>query len=269
MLKLKILGMTLCLALSGLFLTGCTISGKEITIDVGDSEKEYSSDEIILDNVSVTSANIDNNVGTTTIAYGDDASVEIDISYNVTGNDEDLLEEILDIVSVDAEIENDELRVSVINKETGENIWKWIDREYKSLNKPNLDVDLDILLPADIKEFDINCNVGNINLKSLEGTFDVRSNVGSIEMKDIIFTGDSEITADVGDVTCSLSRDMEEASEVSLTTNIGNVKLDTDDLSYTVEDENNDNFLGTSRTILVNDLCRIDINVSLGKLTLR
>lgn len=270
--KLRTCSIVLCFTLSIMFLTGCTIStdGNDFKISAGADEKEHSTDEIVMDDVAVKGADIEVNVGTVTVGYSDSSSAEIGIDYTVTGDDEDVLKEILELVKVKAEIQEDEIKISVVNKETNGNMWSWIEREYKSFNnKPNLDVDLDILLPADTREFDITCNVGDINLHSLKGEFSVSSNVGSIEMKDISFEGDSDITADVGNVTCKLNKDMKDASEVTLTTNIGDIKLDTDNLTYTTENENDDNFLGDSKRLMVNELCEIDINVSLGNFTLR
>jgi hypothetical protein len=271
MLKSKIFRMVLCIGLSGILLSGCSISagGEDFRINVGDNEKERSTDKITLDAASVTSTDIDINVGTVTIGYGKDSNANIDVEYTITGKDEDVLKEILALTKVNAEVKEGELQVAVINKDTNGNIWTWIEKEYKGVNKPNLDVDLDITLPEAAKQFDVTCNVGDINLKELTGTFDISSNVGSIDMNKINFTGDSKITADVGDVSCSLSKDIKEPADVTLTTNIGNVKLDTEDLPYTEEDENNDNFLGKAKTILVNETCKFDVNVSLGDFNLR
>ena len=107
-----------------------------------------------------------------------------------------------------------------------------------------------------------------LNLNSLTGNFDIVSNVGSIDLEDIIFVGDTKIRADVGDITCSFNEDMKDASDISIITNIGNINLDTKDLVYTVDDthEDDDNFLGSSKIIDIKDLCKVNTEISLGKL---
>lgn len=274
MLKSKINLFTLLIAAASLLFTGCSFSadGHDFSIDVGNNEKEYSSDEIVLDNVKAVSTEIVDNVGTVTVSYSGTATAKIDVDITASGRDEDKLSEILEVAKVKAEIDGDELKVSVVNKDTDENIWEWIERKYHIFsNKPNLEVDLDIELPNSIQEFDITSNVGDINLDSLKGRFDIISNVGSIDVSDMIFIGDSEINGDVGDISCSLNKDMEAAADISIVTNIGEINVDTNGLSYTVDNHNDDdeNFLGSSKTINVEDFCTIDTEIEIGKLELR
>jgi hypothetical protein len=119
-----------------------------------------------------------------------------------------------------------------------------------------------------VREYDIVCNVGNIKLNSLKGEFDVRTNVGDIKLNDIVFTGDSDIVADVGDIKCSLGRDTGAASDISLTVNVGGITLDTNGLDYDAEDEGDKDFVGASKEITVDGKYEFDCRVSVGGLSI-
>lgn len=249
--------------------TGCTIKINGEDIDVGRREKETASDEITMEKVKAVKADINNNVGSIYIKYSEDDTLKIKVDFEVTGNDEDDLKEILEAAKVSAEAREDEIEITVINKDSGDNIWRWIEDEYRGIiNKPSLDVDLDIELPAGVREYDIVCNVGNVKLNALKGIFDVRTNVGEVKLNDIIFTGDSDITTDVGDLNCSLGTDTGDASDISLTVNVGNITLDTNGLDYDSGGKEDKDFVGASKEITVAGIYEFDCRVSVGGLSI-
>ncbi len=269
MLRSKLLLAVLILAI-GMLLTGCNISvlGEDVEFEV-DDEIERSSEDITLEDLTAVRADIYDTVGSVSVEYSEDSSVTVAVKYKVTGDREKELEEILELVKVDVIVEADVLKVDVINKITGENMWDYIEDEYGGLDKPNLDVDLEIELPTTVQEFDIKCDVGNIDIDSLTGKFDINNNVGNVKASNINFTGDSSIAVDVGDISCKLSKDLLEKTEVSLTVNVGGIRIDTEGLPYSSENTGGDNFVGTSETILVKEVCSIDASISVGKLNLR
>jgi hypothetical protein len=273
MLKIKIIGITLLVFTTAMLFTGCSFSadGHDFSLDVGDREKEYSSDEVVLNDVTATSTEIVDNVGSISVDYSSGNTVEIEVDCKVTGRNRDDLIEILDVVKVNAEVKSDTLQINVINKDTGENVWEWLEDEYHYSDKPDLDVDMDIKLPSSIQDFDVTSNVGDIHLNSLTGVFNVTGNVGSIDISDVNFTGDSDIRVDVGDISCSLYEESKGKADISLTANIGNIELDTNGLDYTTDrtGADDDNFVGTSKEVTVGDLYTFDTRIDVGKLDVR
>lgn len=265
MLKSK-LKLIIFFAAAALLLSGCGIS--DLAINIGDQNKQYSADLITLDNVSAVSTNIYDNVGNVSVKYSDSNTVSIDINFTAKGSNEDAVKDVLDVAKVKAEVKGDELKVSVVNKNTDQNLWTWMESKYRGINKPDLSADLDIKLPKSIQGFDITCNVGDINLNSLNGSFDITNNVGDIEASNINFTGDSKLKADVGDINCSLDKDMKETSDISIIANVGSVDFDTNGLDYTVDSHDKDNFVGTSEDISIGDFSNVDVVISVGKMSL-
>lgn len=269
MIKSKLLTLAGVLSVTMLLMTGCsiTIDGKDLEVGVSDV-RETASDKLTIDNVTAVNAKITDNVGSVSIEYSDTTNVEIDIEYKATGMHKSELEEILEVVAVDAKADADILQVGIINKDSREDIWEWIEDEY-GVNRPNLSVELDIKLPKSIQNFEIRCNVGNVDLDSLTGEFDIKTDVGSVRADSIRFTKDSQITVDVGDIDCTLNTELTDKVKVELTTNVGSIKLDTEDMEYTSENTGGDDFVGTSESILVNNLCEIEVQIDVGKLSLR
>lgn len=269
MIKSKLLVITGILLVALFLMTGCSISidGEDVEVGVNDV-RESESDQLTFDNVTAVSAKITDNVGSVDVEYSDNSSAVIDVEYKVTGMHRDELKEILAVAALDCQNDPERFELDVINKETGEDIWDWIEDEY-GVNKPNLSVELDITLPKAVETFDISCDVGNVDLDSLNGKFDVKTDVGSVKADDINFTSDSSITVDVGDIDCTLNKELSEQVRLELTSNVGSIRLDTANLDYTTEDNGKDDFVGTSKTILVNNLCEIVTKIDVGKVNIR
>ena len=298
MLNLKKITMIGCIFFVSLGFTGCSGGSLDLNVNVDDNlittkqmtmqKVKTSTEELNIDQTSAQGFEVAINMGQVTIQSGDDEEVNIDVDYEVKGEDKETLADILDAVSIKYEEKKDDLIISVVNKDTNENIWDWIRDTYGNRNgvAPNLNVYLEITLPKQFNVFDIQNAMGEIdlenltgsfhidnamgqtNLRSVKGEFQINNAMGKVAIKNVEFEGESEIIVNMGDLECSLSKTLEKSSDVKLEADMGNITINTNGLSYTSK-ESGDNFMGESKTILVQKLCSISTEVAMGNVSVR
>lgn len=261
-----------------IMITGCS-SG--IRIDVGDSswakdvishqERKTAKDEFTIDKNSSQEVDIAINMGKIVIRSGEDDQVKIDVRYEARGEDEETLTEILDTVTIVCEDKKGSLKIAAVNKETNEDIWNWIrDRYHKDYRiDPTLEVSLAITLPKSISEFHIDNAMGEIQLSSVSGEFYINNDMGQVKLENVQFAGESDITVAMGDLRCELAEELEESAEVNLEVDMGNISIDTNGFSYITDEKDDDNFMGASSTVTIQELCKIRTEVAMGKVSVR
>lgn len=261
-----------------LLLTGCNNGSLDIDLDLdneitreistwGDREVKSSTEDLSIKNVEAEKLDMKISMGSVTVRYSEDNSVAIDVKYEAYGSEEEKLSEILSVVAISYELEDDNLTLMVINKNTKENIWDWIHEEYDNPNNRgtyNLSANIDISLPATVNQFNIEDSMGNIHLEAVKGSFHIVNAMGSIELDDVIFTGESDIKVSMGNIDCKLLKDLQGSAVVSMESIMGNISIDTDDMEYESVQEKDDNFMGGIETIYINDVFQIDAKVDMG-----
>lgn len=92
-----------------------------------------------------------------------------------------------------------------------------------------------IELPASVDRFEINNDVGSIELNQLQGTFDISSDVGAITLRDVEVTGKSKVETDTGSIELSIN-EMKNSSSLKAKSDIGKISASLDSsLKCTVE----------------------------------
>lgn len=234
----------------------------------GSQKKKTLTDQFTIKDVTAKSLQTDIDMGNVNVSYGKNDTAAVKVKYTASGYKKDVLDEILQTVGIDYTMEKDTLQVSIVNKNTEKNIWDWLHDKYHYYN---LSVELDVTLPETVNEFNIDNSLGNISLNSVKGVFDIKNSLGNIDLNNVAFTGESEIEADLGKIDCSLSKDIKESSEVTMNNSLGDIHIDTNSLSYTENNDDSDENWGgsASKTILIKKLCEMNLDVDLGKITVK
>lgn len=231
--------------------------------------KKSSKDELTIKDVKAKNFQIDINIGNVKVGYGTNDTAIVKAKYTAYGNKKDEIDKILQAVDIDYSMKNDKLQILFIDKNTKKNIWNVVYDKYKN---QNLSVDLDILLPESVNNFDIDNKLGYIGLNSVKGAFDINASLGNIDLKDITFIGKSVIKAGMGKIDCSLSKEIKEKSEVKMDNSLGDIRIDMNSLSY--KGGKKDRSYGSrkgidSRKIVVKNLCEMDLYVDMGEILLK
>ncbi|MDF2543653.1 MAG: putative rane protein, partial [Herbinix sp.] len=192
----------------------------------------------------------------------------IEVDYEATGEEEEQLDAILDQVDIETTVEDNQLQILFVKKDSDQNIWRWMKNEYKDSNY-NLSVNLDITIPKTIKEFDLTTNLGDLSLNQVEGAIDAYTALGSITAKNVLFTGDSKLETSLGDINCSFDRSTKDKSELKLKTDLGNVKIDTNGLSVDYTEEKTEAMLTDSTELLIGGVSKLKADTALGKISVK
>lgn len=83
------------------------------------------------------------------------------------------------------------------------------------------EVDWTVRVPRQV-QLQIRNNVGEVRIENVAGSIQVTGDVGDISVKGFTLTADSQLTANVGDISISLPRDSE--FTLDATTGVGNVR---------------------------------------------
>ena len=224
-----------------------------------------STDQLTIKDITAKNFQIDIDMGDINVSYGNTDTATINVKYTASGKKKKVLTEILQTVGLDYSMKKDTLQVSIVNKNTKENIWNWLRDKYRY----NLYVEMDITLPESVNKFNIDNSLGNTSLHSVKGSFDIHNALGDVDLNKINFVGESEIKADLGKIECSLSKEIKESSEVTMDNSLGEILIDTNSLPYAEHKQvNSDDYWkeSASKTILINKLCEMKLNVDLGEI---
>lgn len=242
--------------LSALALVSCDVDVKNPVVTVNDSES------LTVDTDSVTELKIGHNVGSISLSYGEGEKAEIQVNYRYQGFSQKVVDEIGEHIACKAETEDDKLVISIIDKESGKPFSYWKNNNSKA---SEVTVDLDVKLPKKFDKFDVASDVGSITADSLNGTFDVRCDVGNIEMTSVELLGDSEIVSDVGDISLGIEKVGE--CEVKLSSDVGNISIDTGTLKYESDDEGSKP-VGAKKEIVIDGKCNMKLECDVGEVTI-
>ncbi|WP_342435974.1 DUF4097 family beta strand repeat-containing protein [Paenibacillus sp. FSL L8-0436] len=141
--------------------------------------------------------------------------------------------ELFDNAEVSVKISGDELKVSTYAKDSPKkDLWSWAHKKY---GYSDFSINYLIELPASVDRFEINNDVGSIELNQLQGTFDISSDVGAITLRDVEVTGKSKVETDTGSIELSIN-EMKNSSSLKAKSDIGKISASLDSsLKCTVE----------------------------------
>lgn len=141
--------------------------------------------------------------------------------------------ELFDNAEVSVKISGDELKVSTYAKDSPKkDLWSWAHKKY---GYSDFSINYLIELPASVDRFEINNDVGSIELSQLQGTFDISSDVGAITLRDVEVTGKSKVETDTGSIELNIN-EMKNGSSLKAKSDIGKISASLDSsLKCTVE----------------------------------
>ncbi|MEK5031672.1 hypothetical protein MKY96_09520 [Paenibacillus sp. FSL R7-0302] len=167
---------------------------------------------------------LDNAVGEVAVApaSGDEITVQATvIVHEQTGHK--LISGVLDHTEISIEHKGDALIVSAHGEGNSKrNLWEWAQHEY---GDSNFSINYVIGIPETVDRFEIDNNVGTVQLRGLEGTFEINSNVGSIILQDTVFTGKSSVQSNTGSIELGVSS-MTKGSSLKAKSDIGRISAD-------------------------------------------
>ncbi|NQX46147.1 hypothetical protein HQN87_12480 [Paenibacillus tritici] len=171
---------------------------------------------------------LDNALGEVVVmpASGDEIAVKATVIVHEQPGHK-LVSGVLDHAEVSIEHKGDALIVSTHSTDnTKKSLWDWAQKKY---GDSNFSINYVIELPDTVGKFEIDNNVGTVQIRGLEGTFDINSNVGSIILQDSVITGKSSVESNTGSIELAISG-MDKGSSLKAKSNIGTITADLADL---------------------------------------
>ena len=216
------------------------------------------SEDIKVEAAKVTELSTDISVGSIEVSYGDSDKAEIHADYKIQGITQKKVSAVSEHISCKAEIEDDVLVVSIVDSETGKSFWEWKNSNAKAVE---VEANVKIVLPDSFNRFDINADVGNVELDGLSGTFNIKCDVGNLDMKNVSILEDSDLSVDVGN--CSVSLAGVDECETNISVDVGDIDIDTGDFTYE-ENEGGDKPVGGKKEIVVGGKCTMKLECDVG-----
>ena len=183
---------------------------------------------------SATVLKLDNALGeiAAVSGSGDEIAVKATVIVHDRSGDEEAAG-ILDQAEVSIERRGDTLTVSTHAKDNPKkNLWDWAQKKY---GDSDFSINYEIELPEAVSRYEINNNVGAIQLRGLQGTFQIVSNVGAITLQDAVITGKSSIQSNTGSIGLGING-LTTDSSLKARSDIGKITADlADSLQCTVE----------------------------------
>ena len=240
-------------AASLLALTSCGIENPVVIVN--------SSEDVTTAAASAEELKTDVSVGSIDVSYGDTDNVEVHAEYKIQGITQYKVSTVSEHLSCKAEVEDGILTVSVVDPETGKSFWEWKNSNAKAVE---VKADLSIVLPRSVSKFEINADVGNVELDKLGGEFDINCDVGNVDMTDVCILADSDISVDVGNADISLAEVSECETKVSV--DVGDISISTGSLKYETSSGNDEKPVGGKKEIIVDGKCTMKLKCDVGSI---
>lgn len=269
--------LALCSVLGILSLSSCNINihglNNNITFDCIRKNNETQTVDI----KDIEKIKIDISVGDCNIIVGDSSEAVINASCEYKAISEEKAQKAMDNTKLRCETQGDTLHIDFIDSETGKKIG-----DTKNSNLVNIITDIEVVLPDNLKSFDISTNVGDIEISDFSGSFDISSDVGNVTAKNLIITGKSDFNADVGNIDCEISElsvtelefkasvgDVDlslgktEKSAINIASNVGDIKLDIQGKSYEEISSKKDT-VSQEKKIIIDGKCTVEMKADVG-----
>lgn len=280
---LKHIGAYACLFIAVSALSACGyISANEnragINVNVDNSyQHKKLREEVtdITDTAEISKILVRTDVGNVKVKLGETENIQVEtqleISYNDKLSDENA-ESLLDESTPDIDVEDNVLSFKSLTSAsksltlTDKSIIDWFDMMTES-NNYNISCNVTITVPASIIDFEIETDVGNVVVDGVSGKYNVSTDVGNIDVLNIAVSADSTLSADVGNITASLS-DNTAAAKLDVSSDVGDISFDLGGLEYDVKYKDGDNAVSESASITTGAL-KITAKTDVGKFYLK
>lgn len=254
--------------LAAMALSSCSVkvNGNDIQVNGDWKFKQTKSETLNIEPEKATKLDININVGKVSVEYGDTKNVDVDVKFTSNGVNED---------KVSAAIENAKIITEVKNKTV---YIKSAEKDFDT-RFVNLTADLEITLPSEFSDFNIESDVGDIHLNKLKGSFDVTADVGNVKLDSLVgdfkvdadvgnidcnnltINGNSEINADVGNIDISL--ESVDECDLQLVADVGDIDVDTQGLDFEEKSESKD-YVGKKQVVVIDDKCNVTLKADVG-----
>ena len=228
-----------------LLLSGCTNNADdviqtsigEVAQAIGDTVKDTASElgdqfkrngvhkEILLSqevSSSVSVLKLENEVGNIEVkgTSGDKISVSGKIWSLDKSSRDDKYQEMMDNAEITVTVSGDQLEINMHPKGDEKlDMWRWAKKEY---GFSNFSIDYAVEIPNTLHSFNISSEVGEINLKNLNGKYDVHNEVGSITIEGSHIQGKSNVGSETGNIKVAIDQ-MDDDSRLEVKTDVGSI----------------------------------------------
>ena len=267
--------LSLCSVIAIISLNSCNIHNN-MSLDFIKKNNETQT----VDTKNIAKIKININVGDCNIIVGDSSEAVINASCEYKAISDQKAQKAMDNTKLRCETQGDTLYIDFIDLETGKKIGN-------IKNLVNIITDIEIILPDNLKSFDISADVGDIDISGFSGAFDISSDVGDITAKNLTITGKSDFNADVGDIDCEISElaetelefksnvgdvdlllDTIAKSEIDISSDVGNIKLDTQGKSYE-ETYSEKGTVEQEKKIIIDGKCTVNMTADVGDIKIK
>lgn len=269
--------LALCTVLGILSLSSCNINihglNNNITLDCIKKNNETQT----VDVKGIEKIKIDISVGDCNITVGDSSEAVINASCEYKAISEEKAQKAMDNTKLRCKTQGETLHIDFIDSETGKKIGNT-----RNNNLVNIITDIEVILPDNLKSFDISTDVGDIEISDFSGAFDISSDVGDVTAENLTITDKSSFDADVGDIDCEITGLSEtqlelkadvgdvdlllgtiEKSQVNMESDVGNITLDTQGKNYE-EISSKKDIVEQEKKIIVDGKCTIEMKADVG-----
>lgn len=223
---------------------------------------------------------IDINVGDCNVIVGDSSEAVINASCEYKAISEEKAQKAMDNTKLRCETQGNTLHIDFIDSETGKKIGG-------NSNLVNIITDIEVILPDNLKFFDVSTDVGDIDISGFSGAFDISSDVGDVTAKNLTITDKSDFSADVGDIDCEISElsatelefksnvgDVDLSlntiakSEINISSDVGDIKLDTKGKNYE-ETYSEKGAVEQEKKIIIDGKCTVNMKADVGDIKIK
>ncbi|MDW5299025.1 MAG: DUF4097 family beta strand repeat-containing protein [Sedimentibacter sp.] len=185
----------------------------ETIIDTVGKEKAEKQESQTINAVGLKTLNIKSAVGDINITTheSEDAIININIASN--SNSKEKAEQLIEDFTYTAEKQFNSIVIDTSN-------------QGRLIDNDRIETELNISIPSNIENIIISLNVGNINIKNINGKFEAVCNVSKINIENS--TGFYNLKTDVGDIVLNESTATEKSE---FFTNTGDIKLSLSDIT--------------------------------------
>lgn len=203
----------------------------ENVINTVDKEKVEKKENYKLDASKSDELIINGSVGEIKISSHDSDEALIDVSIASKSKDKEKAKKLIDDYTYSVKAESDAIKINTT-----------ISND-KVIGEDSIEVNLDIKIPAAVKQITVVSNVGDIQISNIIGDLKISNNVGEIRFENAggscnvtsdvgeiilnksILTGESEFKTNTGEISISAS-EISEAKKIFAEANVGDIKIE-------------------------------------------
>ncbi|MFD1178305.1 hypothetical protein ACFQ3W_18675 [Paenibacillus puldeungensis] len=118
-------------------------------------------------------------------------------------------------------VNGDQVKITTSPKDDAQmDLWKWAKKQW---GFSEFSIDYQVELPANITEFHISNDVGDIKLTDLKGAYQVASDVGTVKISGAQISGKSSVKASTGSLELGIAA-MSDESSLEAVADVGSIR---------------------------------------------